>query len=81
MKLEESINQTSDYTTNLQSSRQYGTVQKQKYRPMEQETPEINPHSYWVPYFWQRRQEYTMGAKTASSISGALKTVQLHAKE
>ena len=31
----------------------------------------------WVPYFWQRRQAYTMG-QTASPISGAGKTGQLH---
>ena len=31
--------------------------------------------------FLQRRQEYTMGAKTASSIDGAGKTGQLHVKE
>ena len=36
MELKESTFLTSDYTTKLQSSRQYGTAQKQKYRPMEQ---------------------------------------------
>ena len=35
MELEESTFLTSDYTTKLQSSRQYGTAQKQKYRPMQ----------------------------------------------
>ena len=29
---------------------------------------------------WQRKQEYTMGEKTASSINGVGKTGQLHAK-
>ena len=37
-------------------------VQKLKFRPMEQD---INPRNksmqLWVPYFLQRRQEYTMG--------------------
>ena len=28
---------TSDYTTNLQSSGEYGTGRKQNYRPMEQD--------------------------------------------
>ena len=28
------------------------------------ESPELNPCIYvWVPYFWQRRQEYTMGQR------------------
>ena len=35
--------------------------QKQKYRPMEQDKKSINiPMHLWVPYFWQRRQEYIM---------------------
>ena len=56
-------------------------VQKQKYRPMEQDrNPRNKPMHLWVPYFWQRRQEYTM-AETASSKNGAGKTEQLHVKE
>ena len=36
-------------------------AQKQKYRPMEQERkPRNKPMHLWVPYFWQRRQKYTM---------------------
>ena len=36
-------------------------AQKQKYRPMEQDRKPRNiPMHLWVPYFWQRRQEYTM---------------------
>ena len=39
-------------------------VQKLKFRPMEQD---INPRNksmqLWVPYFLQRRQEYTMGQR------------------
>ena len=34
---------TSDYTTKLQSSRQYGTGTKEKYRLMEQDRKPINP--------------------------------------
>ena len=35
-------------------------AQKQKYRPMEQDgKPRNKPMHLWVPYFWQRRQEYT----------------------
>ena len=37
-------------------------AQKQKYRPMKQDRkPRNKPMHLWVPYFWQRRQEYTMG--------------------
>ena len=53
-----------DSTTKLQSSRQYGTGIKQKYRPMEQDRdPRDKPTHLWVPYFRQRRQEYTMGQR------------------
>ena len=39
-------------------------AQKQKYRPMDQDRMLRNkPMHLWVPYFWQRRQEYTMGQK------------------
>ena len=35
-------------------------AQKQKYRPMEQDRkPGNKPMHLWVPYFEQRRQEYT----------------------
>ena len=37
-------------------------AQKQKYRPMQQDIKSRNkPMHIWVPYFCQRRQEYTMG--------------------
>ena len=37
-------------------------AQKQKYRPMDQDRkPRNKPMYLWVPYFWQRRQEDTMG--------------------
>ena len=36
-------------------------TQKQKYRSMEQDRePRDKPMHLWVPYLWQRRQEYTM---------------------
>ena len=36
-------------------------AQKQKYRPMEEDRrPRNKPMHLWVPYFWQRRQEYTV---------------------
>ena len=50
--LEESTFLTSDYTTKLQSSRQYVTgTKKQKYRSMEQDRKLINkPMHLWVPF-------------------------------
>ena len=51
----------------LQSySRQDSMVlaQKQKQRPVEQDRKSRNkPMHLWVPYFWHRRQEYTMGQR------------------
>ena len=39
-------------------------AQKQKYRPIEQDKkPRNKPMHLWVPYFWQRRQEYTVGQR------------------
>ena len=36
-------------------------TQKQKYRPVEQDGKPRNKSMHlWVPYFWQRRQEYTV---------------------
>ena len=59
MELEGSTFLTSGYTTKLQSSKQ-----RQKYRQMEQDRkPRNQPKHLWVPYFWQRMQEYTMGQK------------------
>ena len=35
-----------------------------KYRPMEKDRkPRHKPMHLWVPDFWQRRQEYTMGQR------------------
>ena len=40
-----------DYTTKLQSSRQYALAQKQKYRPMEQDRkPRDKTTHFWAPY-------------------------------
>ena len=44
------------------------------------ESPEINP-STCEHLSLTRRQKYTMGRKTVSSVSGAGRTGQLHAKE
>ena len=51
----------------LQSNIHQGSMvlaQKEKYRPMEQDKkPRNKPMHLWVPYFWQRRQEYTVGQR------------------
>ena len=48
---------------------------------MEQENPEINPHSYLGTLFLAKEARIYSGAKVASSINGAGKTGQLHVKE
>ena len=48
---EESGFLTAYYTTKLQSSKQYGTAQKQNYRSMEQENPEMSPCTYGEPIY------------------------------
>ena len=51
----------------LQSYSHWNTMvlaQKQKYRPIEQDRKSRNkPIQLRVPYFWQRRQDYTMGQR------------------
>ena len=44
------------------------------------ENPEINPHTYGPHNFDNEARIYN-GEKTASSMSGAMKTGQLHLKE
>ena len=60
-------NQTSRLQIILQSySYQDSMVlaQKQIHRPMEQDRkPRNKPMHLWMPYFLQRRQEYTMGQR------------------
>ena len=39
-------------------------TQKQNYKPMEQDKKPRNKLMHlWLPYFWQRRQEYTIGQR------------------
>ena len=58
-------------------------AQKQKYRPMEQDRkPRNKPmHAPMGTLFLTKEVRIYNGAKTASSISGAGKTGQLHVKE
>ena len=56
-------------------------AQKQKYRLMEQEIkPRDKPTHLWASYLSKEVRIYS-GEKITSSISGAVKTGQLHAKE
>ena len=63
----EARNQPSWLQITLQSYRHQDSMvlaQKQKYRPMIQDRKSRNkPMHLWVPYFWQRGQEYTMGQR------------------
>ena len=52
--------------------------QKQKYRPIRLENPEMNPMG---SLFLTKEATINNEAKTASSINGAWKTGQLHVKE
>ena len=58
-------NQPSWFQIILQSYSHQDSVvlaQKQNYRPMEHDRkPRNKSMQLWVTYFWQRRQEYTMG--------------------
>ena len=81
--VEESNYLISDYTIKIQSSRQYGIGKYiYIYTPIGLDRkPGDKPMHIWAPYLWQRRKEYMMGKKTASSISSAGRTGQLHVKE
>ena len=64
MELEESTFLTSDYVQSYSHQDSMVLAQKQKYRPMEKDRkPRNKPMHLWVPYFSQRRQEYTMGQR------------------
>ena len=82
MELEKLTFLTSDYTTKLQSSRQYGTGTKTeiqtngtKYKAQKK------THAPMGTLFLTKEAWIYNEAKTASSISGAVKSGQLHIKE
>ena len=72
---------TSDYTTNQQQSKQYGTGTKKRYTDHWNriKRPEINPCTYGQ-LMTEEARIYN-GEKTDFSITGARKTRQLHVKE
>ena len=78
MELEQSTFLTSDYTTKLQSSRQYGTGTKAGI--CNNGAREIAHIPMGILFLTKEARIYN-GAKTASSINGTGKTVQLHVKE
>ena len=55
-------------------------AQRQKYRSMEQNSPEINPHTYGHLSLTKEARIYN-GVKTISLTSGAGKTGQTLVKE
>ena len=81
MALKESTFMTSDYTTKLQSPRQYGTGTKTEIQTNgTRQKAQKSTHAPMGALFLTKEARIYNGAKTASSINGAGKTGQLHVK-
>ena len=80
MELEESTFLTSDYTTKLQSSRQYGAGTKIQTNGTRQKAQK-ETHALMGTLVLTKEARICNGAKTASSMNGAGNIEQLHVKE
>ena len=80
MKLEESIFLISNYTTELQSSRQHGTGTKIETNGTRSKAQRLTQAPMDTLFLTKEARIYN-GAKTASLIDSAGKTGQLHVKE
>ena len=78
MELEGSTCLTSDYTTELQSSRQYGTGRKTEIQinGTKQKARDKSTHLWPNDKSMTKKTIIQSGEKTVSSISGAGKTVK-----
>ena len=82
MQLEESTFLTSDYTTKLQPSRQYGTGTKTEMQTNgTRQKSQKQIHAPKGTLFLMKEARIYNGAKTDYSINGAGKTEELHVKE
>ena len=82
MGLEESTFLTLDYTTKLQSSRQYGTGTKKEIQTNEiRLKAQEKAHAPMGTLFLTKEARICNGAKTASSKNGSGKTGQPYVKE
>ena len=73
---------TSDYTSKLLSSKQYGTSTKTEIEQLNRiESPEINLHNHSQLIYNKGGQNTQWREKTVFPISGAGKTGQLYVKE
>ena len=82
MELEESTFLTSDYTTKLQSSRQYGTGTKTVTQTNgTRQKAQKETHAPMGTLYLTKEARIYNAAKKASSINGAGKTGELHVKE
>ena len=82
MELEESTFLTSDYTTKLESLRQYGSGTKIDIQTNgTRQKVQRFIHTPMGTLFFTNKATIHNGAKITSSIKGAGKTGQLHVKE
>ena len=82
MELDKSGSPISDYTTNLQSSKEYGTAPlKQKCISIDQDRKPRNKPRHLINYSMTKEARTYNGGKTDQSISGTGETGQLHIQQ